>query len=49
MAPDFARWIGFGFACIGLASTVAYYIFKAKELRALREIRDRLPRQDKQE
>jgi hypothetical protein len=31
-------------AGIGIVSTVAYYVFKAKELRALREIRDRMPR-----
>jgi hypothetical protein len=33
-------------ACAGLGavSTVVYYIFKAKELRVLREIRDRLPK-----
>ena len=49
MASDWVRWIPVGFACIGVVSTVAHYIFKAKELRALREIRDRLPKQDREE
>ena len=31
-------------AGIGLVSTIAYYVFKAKEIRVLRDIRDRLPK-----
>jgi acyl-coenzyme A synthetase/AMP-(fatty) acid ligase len=36
--------IAVGCAVLGAISTVVYYIFKAKELRVLREIRDRLPK-----
>jgi hypothetical protein len=31
-------------AGVGLVSTIAYYIFKAREIRLLRDIRDRLPK-----
>jgi hypothetical protein len=31
-------------AGIGLVSTIVYYVFKARELRLLREIRDKLPK-----
>ena len=42
MDADTGRIIGFVFACIGLASTVVYMVFRYKELKTLREIRDRL-------
>ena len=42
MDTDTTRLVAIGFACVGLASTVVYYVFKFKELRVLREIRDRL-------
>lgn len=34
--------IGIVFAVIGLASTVLYYVFKHREVKALEDIRDRL-------
>ncbi|MCC7009251.1 MAG: hypothetical protein IT184_10570 [Acidobacteria bacterium] len=43
MDTDLFRYVGLGFACIGLVSTVVYYVFRYKELETLREIRDRLP------
>lgn len=43
MAPDVFRIIGVVCAGVALVSTVVYYVFKWKELKVLREIRDRLP------
>ena len=42
MDLDF-RLVGLAFASIALVSTVFYYVIRLKELRVLREIRDRLP------
>ena len=42
MDTEVTRLIGFVFACVGLVSTVVYYVFKYKELKTLREIRDKL-------
>ena len=43
METEVFRYIGLGFACVALVSTVVYYVFKYQELKTLREIRDRLP------
>ena len=43
MDIEIMRIVGLVFACIALVSTVVYYVFRYKELRVLREIRDRLP------
>ena len=42
MDTETTRLIAIGFACIGLVSTVVYYVFRYKELKVLREIRDRV-------
>jgi len=42
MDSETGRIIGFVFACIGLASTTVYMVFRYQELKILREIRDRL-------
>ena len=47
MDASVIRIIAVACAGLGVISTVVYYIFKAKELRVLREIRDRLPKQDR--
>jgi hypothetical protein len=44
MTPDVVTVIAVGCAGIAAVSTVAYYVFKWKELQALREIRDTLKR-----
>lgn len=44
MDASVIRIIAIACAALGAISTVVYYIFKAKELRVLREIRDRLPK-----
>ena len=42
MDTETTRLIAVVFAGIGVVSTVVYYVFKAKEIRALRDIRDKL-------
>ena len=42
MSTDAVRIIAIACAAIGVASTIVYYVLKFKELRVLREIRDRL-------
>ena len=37
-------YVAMACAGIGVISTVVYYVFKYKELRVMREIRDRLDR-----
>ena len=44
MDTDTVRLIAVICAGVAVVSTVAYYVFKYKELRTLREIRDRLPK-----
>jgi hypothetical protein len=43
MSANLARLLGAVCAGIAIISTVAYYVFRLKELSVLREIRDRLP------
>ena len=45
MPPEVVTVIAVVCAGIGVVSTVAYYVFKWKELKTLREIRDKLDRQ----
>ena len=42
MTPEIGRLLGAVCAGIAIVSTVVYYVLKFKELRVLREIRDRL-------
>jgi hypothetical protein len=42
MDTETTRLIGVVFACIGLVATVVHYVFKAKEIRALKDIAERL-------
>jgi len=46
MDTNVARLLGAICAGLGILSAVGYGIFKWKELRTLREIRDRLPKPD---
>jgi hypothetical protein len=45
MSPEVVTVVAMVCAGIGVVSTVAYYVFKWKELKTLREIRDKLGQQ----
>lgn len=47
MDNDFVRLFAMTCAGIGIVSTAVYYVLKFKELRVLREIRDRMDASDK--
>lgn len=42
MSEELVRYLAVGAAAIGVVSTVLFYVFKWKEIRLLRDIRDRL-------
>ena len=44
MRTNFFGIVGMICASIGIVSTVLYYVLKFRELKLLREIRDRMPK-----